>query len=152
MISFGPLMFFSFSVGLFHTGKLMPTKWRCEFTALIYFMSLTLWVLSAAVLRLLGLSWLFPTSTLLLLLASNRMQPHGKEWLSWAQCPQKCESCIIVGNKQGTYRCLSLQCFFLTHVPLLSLLILFSFTGTHIASVSDQFFQWKAFILFQAVL
>ena len=43
--SFDPLMFFSFSVRLFHTGKLMPSKGRCEFTALTYFMSLALWVL-----------------------------------------------------------------------------------------------------------
>lgn len=54
---------------------------------------------SAAVPRLLGGFWLLPISTLLLLLASNRMQPHGpmspvspKVSLS--------ESCIIVGEQR----------------------------------------------------
>lgn len=148
-------MFLAFSVGLFPAGKLMPSKWRCEFTALIYFRSFTLWVL-----------WCCPKAAVVVLLFSHfhsaavgiKQDTTTRERVAFMSLvPPKVslsEPCITVRNKQGTWRCLSLQCFFLTRVPLPPLLILFSFTGNDIASLSDfdQLSQWKAFILFQAML
>lgn len=132
----------------------MPTKRRCEFTTLIYFMSLTLRVLCCCP-KAAGVVLAFSHFHAAAALGIKQDAATWERVAFMSPVPPKVslsESCIIVGSKQGACRRLALQCFFLTHVPLLPLLILFSFTGTHIASVSDQFFQWKAFILFQAVL
>lgn len=109
----------------------MPSKQKGEFTTLKCFMSLTLWVLCCcpkAAGRVLASSHFHTAATF-------GIKQNAATWAREPSVPRSVpESCIIVGNKEGTWRCLfsasSLLGFLAQVVTLLLCLALVSyFTG-----------------------